>query len=158
MIKDVRGDALTIKMNISFEGNGEYLTGLNVRYNKHTVNGATEKTALKFTNNTFYIDRLISTTTTSVERNDSRIYHTDLRNFDVTILLDRSSLEVYINDIITFTTRIYPHYGDSDYLSFFDNNASLKVNSFKVINMKSAYFDEVTPSYYGNSGNLGDLL
>ena len=158
MIKDVRGDALTIKMNISFEGNGEYLTGLNVRYNKHTVNGATEKTALKFTNNTFYIDRLLSTTTTSVERNDSRIYHTDLRNFDVTILLDRSSLEVYINDIITFTTRIYPHYGDSDYLSFFDNNASLKVNSFKVINMKSAYFDEVTPSYYGNSGNLGDLL
>ena len=61
-----------------------------------------------------------------------------------------------INNEITLTTRIYPKYGDSDYLSFFDNGGNLTISSLSIKSMKSAYFDEVTPAYYGNSSNLGD--
>ena len=78
------------------------------------------------------------------------------REFDVTILLDRSMLEVYVNGIMSFTTRIYPKYGDSDYLNFFDNNSGLKVTSLTIRSMKSAYTENMTPPYYGNTGNLGD--
>ena len=65
-------------------------------------------------------------------------------------------LEVYVDGVISFTTRIYPKYGDSDYLAVFDNNANIKFTEFTVYQMGSAYSDTVTPPYYGNMGNLGD--
>ena len=65
-------------------------------------------------------------------------------------------LEVYVDGVISFTTRIYPKYGDSDYIRVFDNNANVKFTKFTVYRMGSAYSDTVTPPYYGNMGNLGD--
>ena len=157
MISDVRGDTLRIDMSITLEPKApEYSGGINVRYNKHETFEGTEKTQIVFSNKGVYIDRLKSTLKEDVDKQESYTWENIGTTFDVTILLDRSMLEVYVNGIMSFTTRIYPKYGDSDYLSFFDNNANLKVNKLTVISMKSAYNENMTPPYYGNTGNLGD--
>ena len=156
-ISQLRGDALEIKAHVNLNPTSEnYNSGLYVRYNKNVVNDKTERTAITLSNNGAYVDRLLSTVTTTVDRSDTNTYTTSGNEFDLTILLDRSLLEVYINNEITLTTRIYPKYGDSDYLSFFDNSGNLTISSLSIKSMKSAYFDEVTPAYYGNSSNLGD--
>lgn len=156
-IQNVRGDALEIKATISLNpSTSEYNSGLYVRYNKHEVNGETERTAIRFVNDGIYIDRLKSSMLDYVEKGDSYTYSTSKREFNLTILLDRSMLEVYIDDEMTFTTRIYPKYGNSDYLSFFDDNGGLSISKLTVKSMKSAYYDTVTPSYYGSNGNLGE--
>ena len=156
-ISQLRGDALEIKAHVNLNPTSEnYNSGLYVRYNKNVVNDKTERTAITLSNNGAYVDRLLSTVTTTVDRSDTNTYTTSGNEFDLTILLDRSLLEVYINNEITLTTRIYPKYGDSDYLSFFDNGGNLTISSLSIKSMKSAYFDEVTPAYYGNSSNLGD--
>ncbi len=72
------------------------------------------------------------------------------------VLIDHSCLEVYLNNKITFTTRIYPKFGNSDYLHFFDNDGGMKVSDVSIKRFGSVYFDETTPSYYGNTGNLGE--
>ena len=61
-----------------------------------------------------------------------------------------------LNNKITFTTRIYPKYGDSDHLHFFDDGGGLKISDVTVKTLGSVYFDETTPSYYGNTGNLAE--
>lgn len=156
-ISDVRGDALEIKAKISLSPtSSEYNSGLYVRYNKHEVNGETERTAIRFINEGVYIDRLKSSSLDYVEKSDTYTYKTDKKEFELTILLDRSMLEVYINNEMTFTTRIYPKYGNSDYLSFFDSNGGLSISKLSVKSMKSAYYDTVTASYYDNNGNLGE--
>ena len=156
-IKDIRGDSLRIDFEMDINPTSTtYNGGLYVRYNKNEVNSQTEKTGLVFSNNGFYVDRTQSTLKQGVEVTDSYTYNTSGQtHFNVTVLLDHSSLEVYINDVITFTTRIYPKYGDSDYLHFFDNNIGLTISNFKVVAMNSVYFDTTTPSYFGNVGNLG---
>ena len=62
-----------------------------------------------------------------------------------------------MNDIATITTRNYPKYGDSDYISVFDNNSGIKFTKFKVTQMKGCFKDEVEPAYYGNVGNLAEV-
>ena len=66
-------------------------------------------------------------------------------------------LEIYVNGIMSFTTRIYPKYGDSDYLRLFDENATMRVTSMTVRKMKGSYDGEVVAPYYGNTGNLADV-
>ena len=41
-------------------------------------------------------------------------------------------LEVYVNGVMSFTTRIYPNYGDSDYLNFFENNTNLTIKKLQI--------------------------
>ena len=157
MINDIKGDALRIDMKVKLNPTqDDFDSGLYVRYNKNTVNEKTERTAITFEENRVYINRSQSTDVTYVDRSETNSYYTDQREYDVTILLDRSCLEVYVNNRITFTTRIYPKYGNSDYLHFFDNGGGLTVSSMKIIQMKSAYYATVTPAYYGNTGNLGE--
>ena len=157
MISDVRGDTLRIDMSITLNPTSDqYKGGINVRYNKNETAEGTEKTQIVFSNEGVYIDRLKSSLIPDVEKTGSYTWANTDKSFDVTILLDRSMLEVYVNGVISFTTRIYPKYGDSDYLSFFDSNANLTVNKMVVYNMKSAYTAEMTPPYYGNTGNLGE--
>ena len=74
--------------------------------------------------------------------------------YEVRILLDRSMLEVYVDGLMSFTTRIYPKYGNSDYLRAFDENAGIKFTQLTIYRMGSAYSDTVTPAYYGNVGDL----
>ena len=157
MISDVRGDTLRIDMSITLNPTSDqYKGGINVRYNKNETAEGTEKTQIVFSNEGVYIDRLKSSLIPDVEKTGSYTWANTDKSFDVTILLDRSMLEVYVNGVISFTTRIYPKYGNSDYLSFFDSNANLTVNKMVVYNMKSAYTDDMTPPYYGNTGNLGE--
>lgn len=59
---------------------------------------------------------------------------------------------------MSITTRIYPHYGDSDYLRVFEENATILFTELTVRSMKSAYSETVTPAYYGNSGLLQEAV
>ena len=157
MISEVRGDTLRIDMTITLEPTAdEYNSGIYVRYNKNETFEGTERTGIVFSNKGVYIDRLKSSLKEGVDKQESYTWGNTSREFSVTILLDRSMLEVYVNGMMSFTTRIYPKYGNSDYLNFFDNNAGLKVTNLIVRSMKSAYTDEMTPPYYGNTGNLGE--
>ena len=156
LISEVRGDTLRIDMTIKLDPEQNYAAGINVRYNKNVVDGLTEKTQIVFSDKGVYIDRLKSTLLEGVDTIESYTWENKETEYDVTILLDRSMLEVYINGVMSFTTRIYPKYGDSDYLSFFDENANMKITNLQIYSMKSAYTEELVPPYFGNVGNLGE--
>ena len=156
-ISEIRGDTLRIDMTIELDPTSDaYNGGIYVRYNKNETLEGTERTQIAFSNKGVYIDRLKSTLLEGVDKQESYTWNNTSKEFDVTILLDRSMLEVYVNGVMSFTTRIYPKYGDSDYLSFFDENANLKVTNLQIYRMGSAYTDELIPPYYGNTGNLGE--
>ena len=154
-ISNIRSDSFRIDMNISINSNNEkYQVGLDVRYNKVVSNIGTEKTSITFSNDGVFINRLQSTLHDYVNKQPSYTYQSVKNDYDVIILMDRSMLEVYIDDVMSFTTRVYPKYGNSDYIHFFSENASLNINSMKIIQMKGAYNDNITPAYYGNVGDL----
>ena len=156
-ISEIRGDTLRIDMKINLNSQAaDYAAGINVRYNKNVVDGLTEKTQIVFAKKGVYIDRLKSTLLEGVDKQESYTWENVKDDYEVTILLDRSMLEVYVDGIMSFTTRIYPKYGDSDYLNFFDANADLVIKELKIYSMKSAYTEELVPPYYGNVGNLGE--
>ena len=158
LISEIRGDTLRIDMNIKLDPMASnYRCGFNVRYNPNVVDGLTERTSLVFNNSGVYIDRALCSLYDTVDKADTHTWNKVKNEYQVTILLDRSMLEVYIDGVISFTTRIYPKYGDSDYLNFFAENANMTITSLKIISMKSAYSDTLTPPYYGNVGNLTDL-
>ncbi len=154
-IDNIRGDALEINAHVTLNPTDPvYNSGLYVRYNKNVVNTKTERTGITIHENGIVINRSQSSEVSYVDKTDTNTYYTNAKEFDLTILLDRSCLEVYVDNKITFTTRIYPKYGNSDYLHFFDNNGGLKVSKLSIKSFKSAYFDTVTPAYYGNTGDL----
>ncbi|MDE7330512.1 MAG: glycoside hydrolase family 32 protein, partial [Clostridia bacterium] len=159
-ISSIRGDLLEIRATFTLEPTaGDYSGGISVRYNPNTVDLQTERTDICFSNEGVFIDKSQSTLLDYVEKEATKPSHkweNTSREYSVTILLDRSMLEVYVNGVMSFTTRIYPKYGDSDYLRVFDNNSGIRFTSFDVYRMGSAYTDTVTPAYYGNVGNLGD--
>lgn len=157
-IASLRGDTLEIKAKIKLEPTaGEYSGGICVRYNPNVVNNQTERTEIVFSNRGVYVERNKSTLLDYVNIQPSYVWDRVKNEYEVRILLDRSMLEVYVDGLISFTTRIYPKYGDSDYLRVFDNNANVKFTEFTVYHMGSAYSDVLVPPYYGNVGNLGDL-
>lgn len=156
-ISSIRGDLLEIRATFTVEPTAaEYSGGISVRYNPNTVDTLTERTDICFTNSGVYIERNVSSLLDYVAKTPSHTWNNVSRQFDVIILLDRSMLEVYVNGVMSFTTRIYPKYGDSDYLKIFDKNSGISFTSFTVYKMGSAYSDTVTPAYYGNVGNLGN--
>lgn len=157
-INDIRGDTLEIRASFTLEPSSEnYSGGINVRYNPNTVNLQTEHTDITFGDRGVYVARTQSSLLTYVNKQDSRTWVNTEKSYDVIVLLDRSMLEVYVNGVMSFTTRIYPKYGDSDYIRVFDNNAGIKFTKFTVYRMGSAYSQTVTPPYYEDTGNLGDL-
>ncbi|MDE6868042.1 MAG: GH32 C-terminal domain-containing protein [Clostridia bacterium] len=155
-ISSIRGDLLEIRATFTLEPTADiYSGGISVRYNP-TVDSQTERTDIFFSNEGVYISRNKSSSLDYVAKNPSRTWNNTSREFSVIILLDRSMLEMYVNGVMSFTTRIYPKYGDSDYLRVFDNSSGIRFTSFDVYRMGSAYSETVTPAYYGNTGNLGD--
>ena len=156
-ISNIRGDMLEIRAKIELDPTSpEYAAGILLRYNQNVVDGKTEKTEIIFNNNGVLVERIQSSLLDYVERQPSHTWGRVKNEYEITILLDRSMLEVYVDGVISFTTRIYPKYGDSDYIRVFDNDANVKFTEFAVYRMGSAYSDTVTPPYYGNVGNLGD--
>lgn len=156
-ISSIRGDLLEIRATFTLEPNAEvYSGGISVRYNPNTVDTMTERTDICFSEKGVYIERNKASLLDYVSKTPSHTWNNTSREFSVIILLDRSMLEVYVNGVMSFTTRVYPKYGDSDYLRVFDNNSGIRFTSFEVYRMGSAYSETVTPPYYGNVGNLGD--
>ena len=156
-ISNIRGDMLEIRAKIELDPTSpEYAAGILLRYNPNVVGGMTEKTEIIFNNHGVLVERNQSSLLDYVNRQPSHTWGRVKNEYEITILLDRSMLEVYVDGVISFTTRIYPKYGDSDYIRVFDNDANVKFTEFAVYRMGSAYSDTVTPPYYGNVGNLGD--
>jgi sucrose-6-phosphate hydrolase SacC (GH32 family) len=156
-ISNIRSDMLEIRATVKIDPTSpEYSAGIYLRYNPNVVDGRTERTGIVFSNNGVYVERNQSSLLDYVNRQPSHTWHRVKTEYEITILLDRSMLEVYVDGVISFTTRIYPKYGDSDYLAIFDNNANIKFTELNIYRMGSAYSDTVTPAYYGNMGNLGD--
>ena len=156
-ISNIRGDMLEIRAKIVLDPTSpEYSAGLIVRNNPNVVDGKTERTELIFTQNGVYLERNQSSLLDYVNRQPSHTWNCVKTEYEVTILLDRSMIEVYVDGEISFTMRIYPKYGDSDYLGIFDNNANIQFTELTIYRMGSAYSDTVTPPYYGNMGNLGE--
>lgn len=155
-IAALRGDLLRIDLHVNLAPtSASFASGLYVRYNPHSDEASGyEKTGIVFNQNGLYIDRLHSSYLDYVDKHESYTYSTSERSFDVTILLDRSLLEVYVNSRASFTTRIYPKFSDSDFLKFFDTDGGLSVSSLVIREMGSAYRDTVTPAYYGNTGSI----
>ena len=156
-ISNIRSDMYEIKASFTLNPTEtEYNSGIYVRYNPTENYLGTERTAIRVTNYDIFVDRLQSTLLTYVDKSDTwKVPHMGL-TYDMTIYVDRSQLEIYINDIATITTRIYPKYGDSDHISIFDTNGGMKFTKFKVTQMKGCFKDEVEPAYYGNVGNLAE--
>ncbi|MBQ4108979.1 MAG: GH32 C-terminal domain-containing protein, partial [Clostridia bacterium] len=156
-ISDIRGDMLEIKAKIELDPtSSDYSAGFLVRYNPYVVDGRTERTEIMFFNGGVVIDRNQSSSLDYVNRQPSHTWDRVKNEYEITILMDRSMLEVYVDGVISFTTRIYPGYGDSDYLRVFDNNANITFTELEINRMGSAYSDTVTPPYYGNMENLGE--
>ena len=154
-ISNIRGDLLEIRAKIKLSPtSGNYKGGLYVRYNPNTVYGQTERTEIVFANDGVRIDRTQSSLLDYVSHQPSHTWNNVKTEYDIVILLDRSMLEVYVDGAISFTTRIYPKYGNSDYLRAFDENAGIKFTQLTIYRMGSAYSDTVTPAYYGNVGDL----
>lgn len=157
-IKNIRGDMLRIDMKFSVTPTeSNYNCGLFVRYNPTENMFGTERTKIVFDHTGVYVDRTKSSLYDYVNKQPSHTWDNKSTEFEVTVLLDRSMLEIYVNGVMSFTTRIYPKYGDSDYLRLFDENADMKITSMTVRKMKGAYTDNVVEAYYGNTGNLADL-
>ena len=134
-----------------------YSGGISVRYNPTTTaSGRTERTDIVFSSDGVYIDRSRTTMLTYVSNQPSYTWDSRERQYRVTILLDRSMLEVYVNGVMSFTTRVYPKWGDSDGVHIFDEAAGITFTDIRVVRMGSAYRDTVTPSYFGNVGYLKD--
>lgn len=156
-ISDIRGDLLEIDMTVSIAPTeGSYKGGIMVRYNPESAGLKNEMTKLIFSNDGVFIDRSQSTMYSHIDIVDTHVWHTGDTEFKVKILLDRSMLEVYINDRVSFTTRIYPKHEGSDYIRFFSDGAGLTVKSLTVYSMGSVYSDSTTPAYYGNTGGIND--
>ncbi len=158
-ISNIRGDMLEIRATVTLEPTAQaYKGGLSVRYNPYTVGTETERTDIVFSDSGVFVDRAASSMLEYVNKQESYTWNNVARQYEITLMLDRSMLEAYVNGVMSFTTRIYPKYGDSDYLHVFDNGAGIKFTSLTVYRMKGAFKDEVTPAYYGNVGNLGDRV
>ena len=155
-IADIRGDMLEIEAKFTLDPKqDDYAGGIAVRYNPNEdLTGGYEKTLIAFSSRGVYVDRLKSTLYDYVEKSETYTWESRKREYDVRILLDRSMLEIYIDGIMSFTTRIYPKYADSDYLRFFDENSGISVKSLTIRKMKGAYTDDVVPAYYGNTGTI----
>ena len=157
-ISEIRGDTLEIRAKIVIEPTSpDYSAGIFVRYNPYEDEyGRTERSEIRFFNGGVLVERNESSMLDYVNRQPSHTWNNVKTEYEVTILVDRSMLEVYIDGMISFTMRIYPKYGDSDYIRVFDNNANIKFTEFTVYRMGSAYSETVTPPYYGNQGYLGE--
>lgn len=157
-MSEIRSDMYEIKASFTLSPTApDYSGGVYVRYNPTENYIGTERTAVSFSNRGVYVDRSRSTLLDYPDKSETWIVPNTEREFDVTIYVDRSQLEIYVNDIATITTRIYPKYGDSDYISLFDYNSGIKFTKFKVTQMKGCFKDEVEPAYYDNNGNLADF-
>jgi sucrose-6-phosphate hydrolase SacC (GH32 family) len=64
------------------------------------------------------------------------------------ILLDRSLIEIYANDIVSISTRIYPVNGESMGITLYSKNGEVTVNRIEIYEMKSVFTEDIVEPYY----------
>ena len=157
-IKNIRSDMYEIKASFTLTpADAIYDSGFYVRYNPTENYIGTERTRVTFCEKGIFVDRTRSTLLDYPDKSDTNFIPDYGNEFDVTIYVDRSQLEIFVNDIEQITTRIYPKYGDSDYISLFDNRGGMRITKFRINQMKGMLSDDVEPAYYGNVGNLAEV-
>ena len=97
-IADIRGDMLEIKAKIELDPTSpEYSAGIFLRYNPNVVDGRTERTEIRFFNGGVLVERIQSSLLDYVNRQPSHTWDRVKNEYEITILMDRSMLEVYID-------------------------------------------------------------
>ncbi len=159
-IENVRGDTLRIDATFNLDMTSDSSeSAFSIRYNPTTNDLGTERTNIVFAKDGVHVDRLNSSLYDYVDKSNCEPVALDYStSHKMTILMDRSLVEIYIDDVISITTRIYPKYKDSDYFHIFDNGTNIHFSSVKFTSMKSIYEENMTPPYYENTGNLKDAI
>ena len=158
-IENVRGDTVKIDATFNLNVNDSSEAAFSIRYNPTTNDLGTERTDIVFNKDGVYVNRLKSSLYDYVDKSNCESVPLDYSaEHKMSILMDRSLIEIYIDDVISFTTRIYPKYKDSDYFHLFDNGTNIQFSSLKFTSMKSIYEEKMTPPYYENTGNLKDAI
>lgn len=150
-VKDVRTDCAEIKFTMTVNNKAENaLAGIDVRCNTAASDG--EYTRFAVTNDEIKLDRTNSTKLNGVMREynpQKCTLLTDASTYDVTIYLDRSMLEIYVNDALSFTSRVYTKFGDSDGLRFIAENCDVKIAKLKITAMKNIKGETPAAAYWG---------
>lgn len=140
-LKDVKGDLLEIILEIDANDATDF--GINVR------ESLTEVTSISYNvgrEQLVYNSILASEKTMGYQR----IIPKPLKNgkLQLRILLDRSLVEVYMNNEASITSRIYPIRQESQGISLFEKNGQITIERLEIYQMKSIFLEETKPGYY----------
>ncbi|MGO4548514.1 GH32 C-terminal domain-containing protein [Paenibacillus sp. 2TAB23] len=142
-LKDIKGDLLEIYLE--FHNNGGNPAGIKVRQAPDDV----EYTSVYYdtADNRLKVDRLNS----SLDKTGLGVQQAPLSvendTVKLKIFLDRSLLEVYGNDSVSITSRIFPTLEMATGLEIF-GDSSLVVDRLTVFEMGSVYTDATVKPYY----------
>lgn len=92
-------------------------------------------------NGKLIVDRSESTLNTSVDKSTQEAL-LDLaqgKSIMVNMFLDHSIVEIFVNDIVSLTSRIYPSKESSDGISIFAKDGSVELSDIHVWEMKSSW-------------------
>ena len=141
LLSEVGGDLLEIILEVETDMMGEFV--LNVR------ESLTERTRIRY-------DALESVLIfNSIQSSENTIGYQRVADVEVKdgvvrirLILDRSLVELYANDAVSITSRIYPVNGNSMGLSLFALRGEMRIRNIEVYRMNSIYNDPTVPGYY----------
>ncbi len=140
-LKNISGDLLEIVIEIDAKDAESF--GINFRESTTEVTSVTYNTVK---NRMIYNSIRSSEKAIGYQREISK--ELDNHNLRLHILLDRSLVEVYMNDLASITSRIYPVSKASQGLSLFEKNGSIEIINLEIYEMKSVYLTETVDGYY----------
>lgn len=140
-LKNIRGDMLEIILEIEPLDSSDF--GINVR------ESLTEVTTIRYD---MKRQGLIYNSIRSSEKimGYQREIPKPLKDgkLQLKILLDRSLVEIYMNQEASITSRIYPTRRESQGISLFANNGQIKIVRLEIYQMKSVFLDDTVPGFY----------
>lgn len=141
LMEAVGGDLLEIILEVESDDVGSFI--LNVR------ESLTERTRITYN---AADDSLIYNSIQSSETSIGYQRIADVTLLDgvvrIHLILDRSLIELYANDIASITSRIYPVNGNSMGLSIFALNGEMRILNLEIYEMQSVYNHPTVPGYY----------
>lgn len=144
MLSDIQGDTLQIIVKAEVPADSEF--GIKVRRDPNDLEFAS--IAYDEAQKQLSLDRLNS----SLEKSGLGIRHAtlELENGEIAlnIVLDRSLLEIYVNDEVSMTSRLYPTLGTSMGVALFGTESDITIKQLDVYEMGSVYTSETVPPYY----------
>ncbi|QOY38592.1 GH32 C-terminal domain-containing protein [Anaerobacillus isosaccharinicus] len=135
-LETISGDMMEIKLNFSDANEGSY--GIFVRQAKDR----SEETLFYYerTTDSFFVDRNKTTLdplerTTGIQGGEVQLGEAPL---ELRLLLDKSLVEAYINELKSLTTRVYPKNDESKGMSLFGAD-DLMIESLEIWSMSGVY-------------------